>query len=193
MRIYNYHPLTGVYLGESDADPNPLEPDAPIIPAFATTIAPPTCNSGEQAVFAGDAWHVEAIPAQPEPPEPSLAEVKAAMQAEVDNHIGGIYVRFTRFESEYVEREAAARAYVAAGYTGDPTIWVHSFATSTGRTDSQAADLIIAQANALRAALVSLGAQRMRKYLIASAADEAAASALRDDIIDQADFIVKDL
>lgn len=41
MDIYNYHPLTGEYLGTGVADDNPLVPEEPIVPGFATPISPP--------------------------------------------------------------------------------------------------------------------------------------------------------
>lgn len=41
MDIFNYHPLTGEYLGAGVADENPLQHDDPIVPGYATPTAPP--------------------------------------------------------------------------------------------------------------------------------------------------------
>jgi hypothetical protein len=56
MKIYNYSPLTGEYVSESDAAPSPREPDVYLVPANATIISPPTTEAGYAAVFANDAW-----------------------------------------------------------------------------------------------------------------------------------------
>lgn len=48
MEIYNYHPLTGELLSVGVADENPLEPDNPIVPGYATPIAP--AAPGERSV-----------------------------------------------------------------------------------------------------------------------------------------------
>lgn len=111
----------------------------------------------------------------------------------LDSAFGAIYSRFTRFETEYIQRETAARAFKAAGYTGDAGSWVTAFAMNAGLTSHVAADLIIQQADQLRGALELLAAQRMRKYGITAAADAAAAQALHDDIIAQASVIAAGL
>lgn len=100
----------------------------------------------------------------------------------IDARVAMIYTNWTRFEREYELREDAARAFKAAGYAGDPGPWVSAFATSAGMTNQQSADLIIAQADQLHAALATLGAQRMRKYEIARAADIAGAQATYAEI-----------
>jgi len=40
MDIFNYHPLTGEFLGTGVADDNPLAPNEPIVPGFATPTPP---------------------------------------------------------------------------------------------------------------------------------------------------------
>jgi hypothetical protein len=120
---------------------------------------------------------------------PSLASVKSSLVEKVDVTIAAIYDRWMRFSSEYVEREAAARAFVAAGRTGDAGVWVTAFSSAAGMSASAAADLIISQADGLHSALQSLGALRMSKYAVMAAADAAAAQAAHDAIITQANAI----
>jgi hypothetical protein len=126
-------------------------------------------------------------------PVPSLSEIKQKLMDAVDSHISGIYSKFTRFESEYRQREAAARAFKAGGYTGDAGEWVTSFGSNAGMTSTQATDAIIFQADKLHTALAQLGPQRMRKYSILSAANEAAARAAHADIIVQANLVAANL
>lgn len=58
MDIYNYHPVTGEYLGSSTADESPLEPGVFHIPADATELEPPTIPAGKAAVFSENNWSV---------------------------------------------------------------------------------------------------------------------------------------
>jgi hypothetical protein len=124
---------------------------------------------------------------------PTMEKIRLTLAGNVDAHIAEIYAKWMRFEAEYREREAAAIAFVSAGYAGDPGIWVTSFATSASMTNQSAADLIIAQADGLRTALQEIGALRMTKYSIMSASDEATAQAVHDSIIAQADAICAEL
>lgn len=54
--IYNYHPVTGIFLSSTPADVDPLEPDRTPIPAHATDIEPPATLDGQVAIFVEDAW-----------------------------------------------------------------------------------------------------------------------------------------
>lgn len=56
MDIHNYHPVTGEYLSTTDADVDPLTPGSFLIPANATTDAPPTQQQGQARVLVNGAW-----------------------------------------------------------------------------------------------------------------------------------------
>jgi len=120
------------------------------------------------------------------PPDPTLADLKAALVRSVDDGISGIYAAFTRFAMEYEAREAAALAFKAAGYEGYPGVWVQSFADAAGLPANTATDMILIQAVALRNLLSTLAALRMRKYEIKAAGDIAAAQAVHDQILAEA-------
>jgi len=55
MDIWDYDRKTRVLLGRSAADPNPEEPGAWLIPAYATTIRPPSARW----LRSGLRWRVE--------------------------------------------------------------------------------------------------------------------------------------
>lgn len=57
MEIFNYHPLTGEFLGTGVADDNPLDPANPIVPGYATSIAPPQATERRVAVCRDAAGH----------------------------------------------------------------------------------------------------------------------------------------
>lgn len=106
-----------------------------------------------------------------------------SLTANVDSRVATIYSQWTRFQAEYEAREAAAKAFKDAGYAGDPGVWVAAFADAAGKTNQEAADLILSQAASLNAALSTLGALRMRKYEILSATTAADAQTAYDDIM----------
>ncbi len=121
------------------------------------------------------------------------AAAKAVMVESVNDTIAAILHKFTRFEVEYVRREAAARAFKAGGYQGDPGVWITAFSTPTGMSNQSAADAIIAQADGLHAALEALGALRMAKYGVQLAANLPAATAAYNTIIAQVNAIARQL
>ena len=91
MNIYNYHPSTGVFVGISQADPDPLVEGSWLVPAYATTVEPPQFGIHEHPVWNGTAWVLQAIPSEPEPPAPPEPYVppvdvqkRAAYEAESD-------------------------------------------------------------------------------------------------------------
>lgn len=73
MKIFRYHPDTNVFLGEGIADESPLEPGVWLIPAHATSVAPPIPGDGEQSVWIEDSWQLQPIPE----PQQQLAPVPA--------------------------------------------------------------------------------------------------------------------
>jgi hypothetical protein len=115
-----------------------------------------------------------------------FVELKRQLVDQVDSAIAAVYARWQRFDSEYVLREAAARAFAAANYEGDPGVWVTSYASGAGLALRVAADQILVQADARHAALEQLAALRMSKYTIESAVDIPATTAAYDVIATRA-------
>jgi len=58
MKIYNYHPEYKNFTGISVADESPLEPGIYLIPAHATDIEPPSCDSNQIQIFNGTSWEI---------------------------------------------------------------------------------------------------------------------------------------
>jgi hypothetical protein len=85
MQIYHYHPVTGEFLGEGVADESPLEPGAYLVPAHATTSAPPTAMAGKVRIWQGEWVFVDVANGEPIDPEyePSIDELKAAKIAAI--------------------------------------------------------------------------------------------------------------
>lgn len=82
MRVYNYHPETGLYLGNELADPSPLEPGEFLIPAHATTTPVPSELAGFDRFFMNGAWEYVERPKSPEPkPEPEPTDEELAEKA----------------------------------------------------------------------------------------------------------------
>ena len=92
------------------------------------------------------------------------AQFLAQMITAIDNKAATIYQNWTRFEAEYNARKAAAQAYKDAGYKGEVSTYITSFAIPAGLDNKAAADLILAQAAGLQKLQDHLAALRMRKY-----------------------------
>lgn len=60
MQVYHFHPTTGELVGMSEAMESPLEPGVYLVPAHATSAAPPDARPGYARVWSDSGWgHVE--------------------------------------------------------------------------------------------------------------------------------------
>lgn len=82
----------------------------------------------------------------------------------IDSTASELIGKWTRFESEYKEREAAALAFKANNYEGEPNIYIKGFSEAANLDDKTATDIILMQAEQLRNTLVQMSVLRMRKY-----------------------------
>ena len=138
-------------------------------------------------VWNGDEWVI--------PPEKQavLAMAKQAkLIAEIDERAAKIYSTWTRFESEYRERQAAAEAFKNANYQGECSRYITDFAKRAGLNNQAATDLILVQAAGLERLQVELANQRMRKYeLKAPGLTIEKMQSIHDDIIKQMDALME--
>ena len=112
--------------------------------------------------------------------------------ANIDEHAAKIYRTWTRFESEYRERQAAAEAYKSANYNGECSRYISDFAKRAGLDNKAATNLILAQAAGLEKLQVELANQRMRKYELKTpdlALEQM--QSIYDDIIKQMDHLME--
>ena len=100
----------------------------------------------------------------PEKQTALLAESQTRLIANIDEHAAKIYSTWTRFESEYRERQAAAEAFKAANYEGECSRYISDFAQRARLDNKTAANLILTQAAGLEKLQMELANQRMRKY-----------------------------
>ena len=121
-----------------------------------------------------------------------LAETQSRLIANIDEHAAKIYSTWTRFESEYRERQAAAEAFKSANYEGECSRYVTDFAKRAGLNNKAATDLILVQAAGLEKLQVELANQRMRKYeLKAPNLTLEQLQSIHDDIIKQMDNLME--
>lgn len=121
-----------------------------------------------------------------------LAETQTRLIANIDEHAAKIYSTWTRFESEYRERQAAAEAFKAANYEGDCSRYISDFAQRARLDNKTAANLILTQAAGLEKLQVELANQRMRKYEIkAPNLTLEQLQSIHDDIIKQMDNLME--
>jgi len=73
MKIYHYIPGTKIFSGTGEADKNPVREGSFIIPAFATSVEPPSFTEEQQAFWNSTSWEIQNKPVlEPDPdPEPS--------------------------------------------------------------------------------------------------------------------------
>ena len=121
-----------------------------------------------------------------------LAKTQNQLIANIDSHAATIYSTWTRFESEYRERQAAAEAYKSANYEGECSRYITDFAQRAGLDNTTATNLILTQAAGLEKLLVELANQRMRKYelKVPNLTIEQLQS-IHDDIIKQMDSLME--
>ena len=93
-----------------------------------------------------------------------LTEKRNRLIEQIDSHAAVIYSTWTRFESEYRERQTAAETYKAANYQGDCSRYITDFAKRAGLNNKAATDLILVQAAGPEKLQVELANQRMRRY-----------------------------
>lgn len=101
-------------------------------------------------------------------PSPDMAALIANYSNQTDAMVADVYSNWTRFQQEYLNRQAAATAFTNKSYQGDPGVWITSFALAAKLDNVTATKLILSQAAALNGALAALASQRMRKYEIAA-------------------------
>lgn len=109
-------------------------------------------------------WDGKAWVIPPEKLTALLTDKRNSLTSQIDNHAAKIYSTWTRFESEYRERQAAAEAFKAANYEGECSRYITDFAKLAGLNNQAATDLILLQAAGLEKLQVELANQRMRKY-----------------------------
>ena len=121
-----------------------------------------------------------------------LADAQTRFIANVDEHAAKIYSTWTRFESEYRERQAAAEAFKSANYEGECSRYISDFAQRARLDNKTATNLILTQAAGLEKLQVELANQRMRKYeLKAPNLTLEQLQSIHDDIIKQMDNLME--
>ena len=121
-----------------------------------------------------------------------LTEKRNRLIEQIDSHAAVIYSTWTRFESEYRERQTAAETYKAANYQGDCSRYITDFAKRAGLNNKAATDLILVQAAGLEKLQVELANQRMRKYeLKVPGLKIEKMQSIYDDIIKQMDHLME--
>ena len=137
-------------------------------------------------------WDGKAWVISPEKLTALLTEKRNRLIEQIDSHAATIYSTWTRFESEYRERQAAAEAYKAANYQGECNRYITDFAKRAGLNNQAATDLILLQAAGLEKLLVELANQRMRKYeLKVPGLTIEKMQSIHDDIIKQMDELME--
>ena len=121
-----------------------------------------------------------------------LTEKRDNLIEQIDSHAAKIYSTWTRFESEYRERQAAAEAFKSANYEGECSRYISDFAQRARLDNKTATNLILTQAAGLEKLQVELANQRMRKYeLKAPNLTLEQLQSIHDDIIKQMDSLME--
>ena len=128
----------------------------------------------------------------PEKQTALLADTQTRLIANIDEHAAKIYSTWTRFESEYRERQAAAEAFKSANYEGECSRYISDFAQRARLDNKTATNLILTQAAGLEKLQMELANQRMRKYeLKAPNLTLEKLQSIHDDIIKQMDNLME--
>ena len=128
----------------------------------------------------------------PEKQTALLAESQTRLIANIDEHAAKIYSTWTRFESEYRERQTAAEAFKSANYEGECSRYISDFAQRARLDNKTATNLILTQAAGLEKLQVELANQRMRKYeLKAPNLTLEKLQSIHNDIIKQMDNLME--
>lgn len=137
-------------------------------------------------------WDGKAWVISPEKQTALFAETQTRLIANLDEHAAKIYSTWTRFESEYRERQQAAEAYKSSSYQGECSRYITDFAQRAGLDNKTATNLILTQAAGLEKLQVELANQRMRKYeLKAPNLTIEQMQSIHDDIIKQMDNLME--
>lgn len=153
------------------------------IPQGYTLIKP----ANAQDEWDGSAWIIS-----PEKQTVLLTEKRNSLIEQIDSHAAKIYSTWTRFESEYRERQAAAEAFKAANYEGECSRYITDFALRARLDNKTATNLILTQAAGLEKLQMELANQRMRKYeLQAPNLTLEQLQSIHDDIIKQMDSLME--
>ena len=121
-----------------------------------------------------------------------LADTQTRLIANIDEHAAKIYSTWTRFESEYRERQAAAEAFKTENYEGECSRYISDFAQRARLDNKTATNLILTQAAGLEKLQMELANQRMRKYELKQPnLTLEQTQAIYDDIINQMDLLME--
>lgn len=168
VRDYHYNPATLVYLGSSEADPDPLEDGVWLLPANATRVAPPITSDNEVAQYdpQTDSWSVvlaSVIQAAAEQATATSLQAQCATLArKIDSDADALIFQVVGYRTqEYLQSEAEAKAFQALDYEGVVPLSVKAWMDAVNLTAAQATDDIVARADQWRAAQVQLRAQRL--------------------------------
>jgi hypothetical protein len=95
--IYHYHPITREYTGSSLADRSPADKtEVYLVPAFATTIEPPSQIEGKIRTFTNDSWEYFDIPTPQTIPEPTEEEIVQMQINEIQRELENLDNYMTR-------------------------------------------------------------------------------------------------
>ena len=204
--IYNIK--TGTFEPNYDAiDSRQLPPDCYVVTEeqvnlISASVTGGGAVGGEGGVIqcsgrAPSAYHVFDLDAKkwvisPEKQTALLSEQRDSLIEQIDNHAATIYSTWTRFESEYRERQTAAEAYKAANYQGECSRYITDFAKRAGLDNKAATNLILTQAAGLEKLQIELANQRMRKYELKQPnLTPEKMQSIHDDIIKQMDNLME--